>query len=72
MNWFEVRIAFPLHPLPGHRKPKKPGLNSFKNTNMTNVACFHGQHFSCLEGFSNTSRLLAFASILKGVDTLRG
>ena len=23
---------------------------------MTNVACFHGQHFSCLEGVLNTTR----------------
>ena len=22
----------------------------FKLNNMTNVSCFHGQHFSCLEG----------------------
>ena len=22
----------------------------FKQKNMTNVACFHGQHFLCLEG----------------------
>ena len=28
----------------------------FKQKNMTNEACFHGQHFLCLKGIQNTSR----------------
>ena len=36
--------AVPLH------SPITLNTFQFKQKNMTNVACFHGQHFSCLEG----------------------
>ena len=41
----------------------------FKQKNMTNVACFHSQHFSCLEGivFKIPLALFAFAITLKGI-----
>ena len=39
---------------------------------MTNVACFHGQHFLCSEVFKIPLVLLAFAITLKGINTLRG
>ena len=41
----------------------------FKQKNMTNVGCFHGQHFS---SFKIPLTLLAFAITLKGINTLRG
>ena len=39
---------------------------------MINVACFHGQHLSCLEVFKIPLALLAFAITLKGFNTLIG
>ena len=36
--------AVPLH------APITWNTFQFKQTNMTKVACFHGQHFSCLDG----------------------
>ena len=39
---------------------------------MTNIACFHGQHFSCLEVFKIPLVLLALAITLKGINTIRG
>ena len=39
---------------------------------MTNVACFHGQHFLCLEVFKLPLVLIAFAITLKGSNTLKG
>ena len=75
-------------PLPSYMVPKYPSLNRVKevslnaqiiwNTfqskqkNMANVACFYGQHFSCLESIKIRLVLLALAITLKGINTLRG
>ena len=41
----------------------------FKQKNMTDIACFHGQHFLCLLKIPLV--LLAFAITFKGINTLR-
>ena len=33
-------------------------MHQFKHKNMTNVTCFHGQHFSCLEKNTTPSACL--------------
>ena len=38
---------------------------------MINVACLHGQYFSCSEGIKIPLFLPAFAITLKGINTLR-
>ena len=42
----------------------------FKQKNMTNVACFHGQNFLCSKKIPLV--LLAFAITFTGINTLRG
>ena len=34
--------------------PRSRETFQFKQKNMTNVACFHDEHFLCLEGIYNT------------------
>ena len=43
-NHYMLRSRVPLHALITRHKFQ------FKQKNMTNVACFHGQHFLCSEG----------------------
>ena len=45
--------------------------HQYKQKNMTNVACFNGQHFSFLEVFEIPLVLLAFAITLKGIKVTR-
>ena len=39
---------------------------------ITNLACFSCQHFSCLEVFIIPLALITFAITLKGINILRG
>ena len=44
----------------------------FKQKKMTNVGCFHGQHFLSPEVFKIPLVLLSFAITFKGINTIRG
>ena len=45
MSMYQIKEV-PLH---------APITVQFKQNNLTNVARFHGQHFSCLEGNQSTT-----------------